>query len=111
MALELSAHVSVIGREQSADVLWIEPLRLRGEADEIDEDDRDDLAFFAERTIFSFERASARVAETRSFRVLLTTTRANHHRQSVRRARSAGHVRLSARTGRPTSGRSARSHS
>jgi hypothetical protein len=49
----------VIRREQSADVLRIEPLRLRREADEIDEDDRDDFAFLAEPALLSLERTRA----------------------------------------------------
>jgi hypothetical protein len=77
--LELLPHVSVIGREQSADVLGIESLGLRGEPNEVDEHDRDGLAFLSEQALLRLERPRARVAETRPFRVLLTTARTRHH--------------------------------
>ena len=86
--LELRAQVSVIRLEQSAHVLGIEEFRLCREADEVDEHDRDDLAFFAERALLSLERTTAGVAEACAFRILLATAGARHHAQSVRRARS-----------------------
>jgi hypothetical protein len=86
--LKLLAHVSVIGREQSTDVLRIEPFRLRSEADQIDEHDRDGLAFLAERALVALERTCARIAKPRAVRIPLTAARARHHRQSVRRAHS-----------------------
>ena len=44
VALELRAHALVVRSEERLDVLRIERLRARGEADEVAEDDRDDLA-------------------------------------------------------------------
>src|SRR5205807_243488 len=77
--LELHAHVSVVRREQSAHVLRIKPLRVRREADEIDEHDRNDLAFLGGRALLGLERATAGVAEACAFRILLTATGARHH--------------------------------
>ena len=44
VALELGAHALVVGAQDRLDVLGIQRLGARGEADEVAEDDRDDLA-------------------------------------------------------------------
>ena len=65
------------GESTRADVLRVELLRLRGEADEVDEDDRDGLPLLAERALLGLERPRARVAEPGAVRVLLSTTGAS----------------------------------
>src|SRR5204863_2872787 len=84
--LELVAQAGMIERKQPAHVLWIELLCLRGESNEVDEDDGDDLSFLAEGTLVGLQRACAGVAEASTLGVLLAAARAHHHRQSVRRA-------------------------
>ena len=49
VSLELRAQVSVIRREQAAHVLGIHLLGARGKANEVAEEDSDDLAFFVGR--------------------------------------------------------------
>ena len=48
-ALELVAQPRVVGPEQRAHLLGIHPLRARGEADEVGEEDGDDLALLEPR--------------------------------------------------------------
>ena len=45
VTLQLGPNPCVVGAEDGFDVLWVERLGLRGEADEIAEEDGDDLAF------------------------------------------------------------------
>ena len=47
MPLDLLAQPRVIRREDLADVLRVEPLGRRGRADEVGEEDRDDLPLLA----------------------------------------------------------------
>ena len=47
VTLELGADTLVIGTQERFDVFGIHGFRLRGEADEVAEDDRHDLAFTA----------------------------------------------------------------
>ncbi len=47
VALELGADARVVGPQDRLDVLRVETLRLRREADEVAEDDRDHLALSA----------------------------------------------------------------
>ena len=47
VVLEDRAHTAVVGGQQRADVLRVEPLGARGRADEVAEDDADDLALLA----------------------------------------------------------------
>jgi len=47
VSLQLMAEPGVVGGEQRANVLRIELLGARGEANEVGEEDGDDLAFFA----------------------------------------------------------------
>src|SRR5207247_10366671 len=96
-SLELRTHMGVVGREEAADVLRIEPFSLGSEPDEVDEDHRDDLPPFAERALVSLKQAPACVAEPRTFRVLLPATRARQHRESVRRPSSLVTFRASRR--------------
>ena len=48
VSLELRSHPPVVGAEHSLDVLGIQRLGLRGEADEVAEEDGDDLALTME---------------------------------------------------------------
>ena len=47
VALELAANARVVGAEERLDVLGVELLGARGEADEVAEDDGNDLALSA----------------------------------------------------------------
>src|SRR3712207_7819260 len=49
---EVSTHTLVVAREDGANVLWVHPLGLRRRADEVAEEDGDDLAFLARRRRF-----------------------------------------------------------
>ena len=49
--LQLGLHPAVIGREHAADVLRIEVLGAAGEADEVGEEDADDLALLEDRRL------------------------------------------------------------
>ncbi len=86
-ALELPAQVRVVRGEQAADVLGIELLGAGGEADEIGEEHRHDLALLARGRGRSLQRRAARVAEPRGVRVLGRAARADDHALSVRRQR------------------------
>ena len=50
VALELGAHALVVGAQERRDILGIHRLGSRGKADEVAEDDRDDLALLARST-------------------------------------------------------------
>jgi hypothetical protein len=84
--LELAANEVVVGREERPDVLRVEHFGPGGEADEIDEDDRNEPPLVAARRRRSVERLRARVAETRAVRILLAAAGADEHVLSVGRA-------------------------
>ena len=88
-ALDLRADARVIRREHRAYVLRIELLGAAGEADEVGEEDGDDLALLARGGPLGLERGTARHAEARAVRVLVAAGRAIH-RHSVR-IREAGY--------------------
>ena len=74
VSLELGADALVVGAEDSLDVLRVHRLGPRREADEVAEDDRDDLAFAARRrhqAVF----ASASSASPRSRKKVAPTER------------------------------------
>ena len=87
-ALELPAELRVVGVEHAAHGLRIELLRLRGEADQVGEEDGDDLPFLAPRS-GGRERRSAGKAEARLLRIRLTACRAGFHAPESR----SGHQR------------------
>ncbi len=74
----------MVGREQRAHVLGIELLGLRREADEVGEEDGDDLALLPRGRGRAPERRAALVAEPRARTVLAGAGRAGGHRPSVR---------------------------
>ena len=78
-ALELVAEPSVVRAEQRAHLLGIHLLGARGEADEVGEEHRHDLALLEPRLLGRLERRAARVAEAGSLRVLLAAARARDH--------------------------------
>jgi hypothetical protein len=83
-ALELAAQVRVVGSEEPAHVLGIELLGAGGEADEIGEEHRHDLALLAHRRGRSLQRRAARVAEPGGARILSRAAWADDHVLSVR---------------------------
>ena len=83
-ALELPAQVRVVRGEQPANVLGIELLGAGGEADEIGEEHRHDLALLARGCGRSLQRRTAGVAEPRGVRVLGRAAGADDHALSVR---------------------------
>ena len=83
-ALELLAQMRVVRGEQAADVLGIELLGAGGEADEIGEEHRHDLALLAHRRRRSLERRAAGVAEPGGVRILGGAAWADDHSLSVR---------------------------
>jgi hypothetical protein len=87
-ALDLRPQAPVVGREHGAHVLRVELLRSSGEADQIGEEDRYDLALFPRRRLLGGERRGAGVTEARAFRVLLAAFCAERHAESVRARRS-----------------------
>jgi hypothetical protein len=78
--LELASQLRVVRRQRGADVLGIELLRLRGEPDQVGEQDRDDLPLLAGlvRRRGAERRAAAR-AEAGILGVLAPAVRAQHH--------------------------------
>ncbi len=70
-ALELVAQAGVVRAEQRAHLLGVHLLSARGEADEVGEEDGDDLAFLEPRLLLGRKRRGARVAEARAVGVLL----------------------------------------
>ena len=86
-ALELVAQVRVVGREHRADVLGIELLGARREADEVGEEDGDDLALLARGRGRPLERRATGVAEAGAGRVLPAAPGTDDHARSVRRSR------------------------
>ena len=83
--LELTAQVRVVGPEQRADVLGVELLGPRGEADEVGEEHRDDFALLPPGPSCGLERRAAVVAEPRGGRVLLAAGGTDAHARRVRR--------------------------
>jgi hypothetical protein len=85
VALEHRSEVAVIRLKKPSHLLRVHSLRARGEADEVGEQHRDDLAFLARRCRVRGEGGSAGVTKASASRVLLTAVRAGDHWQSVRR--------------------------
>jgi hypothetical protein len=84
MTLDLLTQARVIGADASPYVLRILLLRGRGEADEVAEEDGDDLALLERRRRRNREeRLGALVAEFGPCRVLLAAVRANRHEPSL----------------------------
>lgn len=83
--LDLAAYALVVRREDRVHVLRVELLGPRGEPDKVDEDDADDAPLLLRDRLFSGERIRAGEAESRDVGILLTTGRADGHRQRVRR--------------------------
>ena len=63
-ALELGAQARVVGPQERPDVLWVELLGARREADEVGEEHRDDLALLARLLGRDGERRAAVRAES-----------------------------------------------
>ncbi len=82
--LDLAPDASEVWREDRPHVFRIEPFCAGGEADQIREQDGDDLALLGEALRLIGKRLRAGKAELRDRRVLLPTVRTDHHRQSVR---------------------------
>src|SRR5947208_1532842 len=78
-ALELVAQALVVRRKDSLDVLRIEPLGLRSEADEVGEEDGQDLALGGARGPSLSQRRGALGTELRTGLVLVATVRAGGH--------------------------------
>ena len=74
----------VVRRQQRAHVLGVEPLGARREADEVGEEDGDDLALLPRR-LGGLESGAAGEAEPRAFRVLLAAVRTGGHAGSLGR--------------------------
>ncbi len=89
VALELEAHALVIAGEDRPHVFGIELLGLRGEADEVGEEDGDDLALLLRARGLGRERCRARIAEAGAVGVLLAATRAGDHCVSLSQLNSA----------------------
>ena len=93
-ALELGPQADVVRRKPRADVLRVHLLGLRGRADDVGEEDGDELPFLGRR--LRSKRRAAREAEFRDVRVVLSAARANGHAASVppppglRKAAAAG---------------------
>src|SRR5437899_1896256 len=83
-ALELGSELCVVRVEHAAHGLWIELLRLRREADQVGEEDRDDLALLAARS-GGGERRSTRKAEAGLLGIRLTACRAGLQAAESRR--------------------------
>ena len=77
-ALDVGLDALVVRAEERAHVLGIGAVRAPGEADEVDEEDGDDLSFLP-RGRRGREVCAARQAEASSLRVLLAARRANLH--------------------------------
>ena len=83
-ALELGAQAAVVELEQAEDVLRVERLGERGRPDEVDEDERVELALLVGNDRRrsrggTGERRAAFEAETRAFGVLLAAIRTGDH--------------------------------
>jgi hypothetical protein len=85
VTLDLLTQARVIGADASPHVLRILLLRGGGEADEVAEEDGDDLALLeCPRRRDREERRGALVAELRPCRVLFAAVRADRHEPSLR---------------------------
>ncbi len=83
--LDLQFHARVVRAQPRTDVLGIGLLGRRGEADQVDEEDRDDLSLLRSRPRRFVDRGTAGPAESRPLRVLLTALGTGRHPQSLRR--------------------------
>jgi len=92
-ALELAAQVRVVRSEQPAHVLGIELLGAGGEADEIGEEHRHDLALLARRRGRSLQARAASVAKPGGVRILSRAARTDDHALSVRGGATRGYSR------------------
>jgi hypothetical protein len=81
--LDLGPDALEVRRLDRPNVLGIEPFRAGGEADEIREENRDDLPFLARASLVRREAGATGTAELRVGRVLPTTARADVHALSV----------------------------
>ena len=80
-ALDLPLDAGVVGAEGGAHVLGVGLVGAVGEADQVDEEDGDDLALLGMHCLL--ECGPAREAEPGSLRVLLVARAASAHSQSV----------------------------
>ena len=76
--LDLLLHTRVVRTQTRADILRIGLLGRRGEPDEVDEENGDDLALFGCASWCFLEGGAARRAEARPLGVLLATVRTPH---------------------------------
>ncbi len=83
--VDLPAEQGVVGTEDGPHVLRVGPVGPRGEADQVHEEDRDDLPLLPGRR--RLERRAARAAEPEALGVLLAAGGAGRHGRSLRRSR------------------------
>ena len=81
---ELGPEAGVVRRQPGSNVLRIHLLGLRGRADDVGEEDRDELSFLDRRSS-RCEGSAAGEAEPRRVGVVLATIRTDRHGASVRR--------------------------
>src|SRR5207302_1655337 len=93
--LDLLLQARVVGTKRRAHVLRVGAIGARGEPDQVDEEDRNDLPLFCSTRCLFGERGAARPAEPRAVRVLLAALRARGHAQSLRRSYSGAKPRVS----------------
>src|SRR5205085_10025961 len=79
VALDRHPHLRGIAKHHPPDGLRVESLAHAGRADEVAEDDRDDLAVLSRLLRLPLERDAAAGAEARSLGVLLAAARAVKH--------------------------------
>ena len=84
VALDLGLDPRPVRSLQRAHLLRVEPLRLRGEADEVGEEDGDALSLLARRLGLA-ERGPARETEPGALRVFLAALQAGRHAGSLGR--------------------------
>ena len=101
--LELVRARRVVRGEQPPGRPPDRPLGARREPDEVDEDDRDDLALLTGQPVAVGELARARVAEPRRVGVLVTAARARNHGSSIRCPRTPSAARSRGGGRSPTS--------
>ena len=82
--LDLVAQARVVGRQRRAHVLGVEPLGAAREADEVGEEDGDDLPLLPRG--LGGERRPAAAAEAEALGILLSALGADDHGHTVRRA-------------------------
>ena len=82
-ALDVGLHALVVRAERRSHVLRVGAIGTAREADEVDEQDRDDLALLSGRSI-CLERLAARQAEARALRVLFPARGADDHATDLR---------------------------